>query len=376
MTTNMNKCKQMIIMLHELPGIGWRTIQKAVAKELWRMERSTVEADWLAAGFQRDQAKLAAERLNEGIYAAGTPYQRALQLGAAVITPFDADYPEYLRHIPQPPWVLYALGRLDLLFRPSIAVVGTRNPTAYGRHTATLLSEQLSALGITVVSGMARGIDSKAHEAALKGEGRTIAVLASAVDCCYPSENRSLYQQIEKHGLLLSETPPGAPLHPGMFPLRNRIIAGLSLGTLVIEAAKGSGSLITADQALDMSRDVYAVPGPISSPKSEGTNGLIQDGAKLVSNVEDIIEEYVWLKKVRDSGANAATVHPWKQVISAANMTPDERKVIELLQDRPLTINEIHQLTSIPFGHLSALLINLCIKRKIEQQTGSLYIAL
>lgn len=371
MTLNVDKCKQMVIMLHECSGIGWHTVQKAVAHKAWESLEGTNEADWLAIGFGRAQAETAAKRWSEPFDWSHAPYIRAQELGAAVLTPYDEEYPDDLRRIPQPPWVLYALGRLELLKRPSIAMVGTRNPSAYGRHTALSLSEQLSQQGLTVVSGLARGIDSKAHEAALRGEGSTIAVLASPVDHCYPAENRSLYQQIIREALILSESPVGSPLHPGMFPLRNRIIAGVSLGTIVVEAAKGSGSLITADQALEMGRDVFAIPGPISSPKSEGPNSLIREGAKLVSSVSHILEEYSWLHEKL-----AALTAPKLSIARAANLSAEEQRIIDLLRDRPLTINELHQLTMIPFGHLSALLINLCIKRKIEQQPGAVYIAL
>ncbi|MGO4106860.1 DNA-processing protein DprA [Paenibacillus sp. YAF4_2] len=371
MTLNVDKCKQMVIMLHECSGIGWHTVQKAVAHKAWEFLDGTSAAEWLAIGFGRAQAETAARRWSEPFDKADMPYFRAMKLGASVLTPYDNEYPEYLRRIPQPPWVLYALGRLELLGRPSIAMVGTRNPSAYGRHTAFSLSEQLSVQGLTVVSGLARGIDSKAHEAALRGLGSTIAVLASAVDNCYPAENRSLYQHIIEQGLVVSETPIGSPLHPGMFPLRNRIIAGLSLGTIVVEAAKGSGSLITADQALEMGRDVFAIPGPISSPKSDGPNSLIREGAKLVSSAAHILEEYSWLQ---EELRNLITAK--KTFAEMASMTPEEQKIIDLLRDRPLTINELHQLTMIPFGHLSALLINLCIKRTIEQQPGAVYIAL
>ncbi|GLX68469.1 DNA-processing protein DprA [Paenibacillus glycanilyticus] len=371
MTLNMDKCKQMIIMLHECSGIGWHTVQKAVAHKAWETVDGTSEADWLAIGFGRAQAETAARRWGEPFDWPDAPYIRALRLGAAVLTPYDEEYPEELRRIPQPPWAIYALGRLELLTRPSIAIVGTRNPSAYGRHTALSLSEELSRQGLTVVSGLARGIDSKAHEAALRGDGSTIAILASPVDHCYPPENRSLYQQIMREGLIVSEAPIGSQLHPGMFPLRNRIIAGTTLGTLVVEAAKGSGSLITADQALEMGRDVFAVPGPISSPKSEGPNSLIREGAKLVSSASHILEEYSWL-----AAKLTALRQPKQPAAGTLGMSAEEHRIIDLLRDRPLTINELHQLTMIPFGHLSALLINLCIKRKIEQQPGAVYIAL
>ncbi|MFF2482663.1 DNA-processing protein DprA [Paenibacillus sp. NPDC058071] len=376
--SDLEQYRSMAIRLHEVPGVGWHSIRKAIDGELWRLGEQVEEKHFAAAGFQKAQAQAAAARMRQPLAAPGSSYMKAQERGAAVITPFDERYPRYLKGIPQPPWVLYALGQIELLQRPAIAVVGTRHPTAYGRHSAASFAEQLSARGVTVISGLARGVDGIAHEAALKGPGSTVAVLACGVDTCYPSENRQLYREIERRGLLLSETPIGAKLHPGMFPLRNRIIAGLSIGTLVVEAAVKSGSLITAHQALDMSREVFAVPGPISSPKSAGTNELIVHGAKLVSHAEHIIEEFRYripelLRIVRRHERSTAV----EEAAAERNGTDaEERRVVELLRDSPLSVDDLHRLTGIPFGHLSALLINLCIKRKIEQQSGSFYIGL
>lgn len=250
-------------------------------------------------------------------------------------------------------------------------------PTAYGRHSATSLAQELSATGITVVSGLARGIDSKAHEAALFEAGGTIAVLPTPIDTCYPPENLSLFHKIAQHGLLVSETPIGTPLHPGQFPQRNRVIAGLSVGTVVVEGATRSGSLITAQHASDMSREIYAIPGPISSPKSEGPNELIKRGeAKLISGVKDIIDELNWLPAALDAYKNTDRTSGYKQSSENIVLTDDENKLIAFLHDQPLSINELHELSAIPFGHLNALLLNLCIKRKIELQPGSIYMAL
>lgn len=281
----------MIIAFHEIPGIGWHAIQKAVSHQFWN-KRSWSMEDLLAIGLNRSQAKSAAERYEQRPWIlTEDPSEAVARANAVALTPYDSDYPQILREIAQPPWVLYAKGRLELLQRPAIAVVGTRVPTAYGRQTAMKLAQELSTTGLTVVSGLARGVDSKAHEAALYGAGGTIAVLPTPIDSCYPPENLSLFHKIAEQGLLVSETPIGTPLHPGQFPQRNRIIAALSVGTVVIEGATKSGSLITAKHALEMSREIFAIPGPISSPKSEGPNELIKRGeAKLITNVQDIME--------------------------------------------------------------------------------------
>ncbi|WP_138751600.1 DNA-processing protein DprA [Paenibacillus sinopodophylli] len=377
MVQNQHIRRQMIIAFHEIPGIGWHAIQKAVLHQLWNKPLWSIE-DLLAIGLQRNQAKAAAERYAERPWMlTKEPSEAIAKVNAVTLTPYDAAYPQILKEIAQPPWVLYARGRLELLHRPSIAIVGTRVPTAYGRQTTSSLARALSQTGLTVVSGLAKGVDSKAHEAALEEAGGTIAVLPTPIDRCYPPENLSLFHRIAEQGLLISETPIGTSLHPGQFHQRNRIIAALSVGTVVVEGATRSGSLITARHASDMSRELFAIPGPLSSPKSEGPNELIKRGeAKLITNAQDIIDELNWLP-----AALLAYKEAEKKNVSAPNtkgnqLCVEESKLIALLRDQPLSINELHELSAIPFGHLSALLLNLCIKRKIELQPGSIYIAL
>lgn len=377
MDLNKNIRRQMIIAFHEIPGIGWHAIQKAVQHQFWNKRAWSIE-DLLAIGLKRGQAQSAAERYAERPWIlTEDPSEAVANTNAIALTPYDSAYPKILKEIAQPPWVLYARGRLELLQRPAIAVVGTRVPTAYGRQSAAALAQDLSSAGLTVVSGLARGVDSKAHEAALYGAGGTIAVLPTPIDKCYPPENLSLFHKIAEHGLLVSETPIGTPLHPGQFHQRNRIIAALSVGTVVVEGATKSGSLITAQHASDMSRELFAIPGPTSSPKSEGPNGLIKRGeAKLISGVNDIIDELNWLPAVLEAYKAAGQTAGSKQETDDAKLTPEESKLIAFLRDQPLSINELHELSAIPFGHLNALLLNLCIKRKIELQQGSIYIAL
>ncbi|WP_169083092.1 DNA-processing protein DprA [Paenibacillus sp. PL91] len=369
--------RQMIMALHEIPGIGWHAIQKAVRHQFWNKPLWSIE-DLLVIGLHRGQANAAAERYAEQSWMLAEVRDEAVtRLNAVALTPYDLAYPTILREIAQPPWVLYARGRLELLQRPSIAIVGTRVPTAYGRHSAATLAQELSSEGLTVVSGLARGIDCKAHEAALYEAGGTIAVLPTPIDKCYPPENLSLFHKIAEHGLLVSETPIGTPLHPGQFPQRNRIIAALSVGTVVVEGATKSGSLITAQHASDMSRELFAIPGPITSPKSEGPNELIKRGeAKLISSAHDIIDELNWLPAALEAYKDAEKTSDAKQKADSVQLTLEESKLIAFLRDQPLSINELHELSAIPFGHLNALLLNLCIKRKIELQPGSIYIAL
>ncbi|MBH5316655.1 DNA-protecting protein DprA [Paenibacillus sp. GSMTC-2017] len=378
MDNNEHICRRMIIAFYELPGIGWHAIDKAVRHNLWLKESWTIE-DLTAIGLRRDQAAIAVELYKEHPwkFTEDTPINNR-NAGSEILTPFDDRYPEILRQIAQPPWVLYARGRLELLNKPAIAIVGTRVPTAYGRHTASLMAEQLSAYGITVVSGLAKGVDSRAHEAALEGAGGTIAVMPTPIDTCYPPENDYLFRKIAEKGLLLSETPFGTPLHRGQFHQRNRIIAALSRATIVVEGERKSGSLITAKHAMEMNRELFAVPGPISSPKSEGPNELIREGkALLISEINQIFTELPWLQDemLKMKAAKDQNEQHYAQK-HMDGLEPEECKLITLLRDQPLSINELHELSSIPFGHLNALLLNLCIKRKIELQPGSIYIAL
>ena len=214
------------------------------------------------------------------------------------LTPKDYDYPALLKEIPDPPKILYAMGNRKLLTDSSqaLAVVGTRKMTVYGKTAAYNIVFALAKLGVTIVSGLASGIDTVAHQAALAANGKTIAVLASGVDVVYPPENKDLYREISKKGLLLSEFPPGTLPKPQYFPQRNRIVSGLCLGVLVVEGPLKSGSMITAKLALDQGREVFAVPGPITSPNSRGPSYLIKNGASVAESAEDIMDCFTPLK--------------------------------------------------------------------------------
>ncbi len=218
--------------------------------------------------------------------------QKMINAGAQLISIQDPRYPRRLREIFDPPIVLFAIGRTELMPTPCIGVVGTRSPTPYGMAAAERLSADLSRAGLTIVSGLARGIDATAHQATLKDGGDTVAILGCGVDIVYPSNNRRLYDEIAAKGLLLSEFPIGAPAFPQNFPIRNRIVSGLSIGVLIIEGAQHSGSAITAKLAIDQGREVFAVPGNITSKMSWGPNLLIKEGgAKLVQEWSDVTNE-------------------------------------------------------------------------------------
>jgi DNA processing protein len=211
--------------------------------------------------------------------------------GMRIVTAFDGDYPKLLSEIPDPPFLLFAVGRLEKLRLPAVAVVGSRNATRYGRDVAARLSRDLSHAGVTVVSGFARGVDAAAHEAAREGPGGTVAVLGCGLDVDYPREHARLKEAMSATDLLLSEFPPGAEPRPQNFPIRNRIIAGLAVGVVVVEASRRSGSLITARLAADSGRDVFAVPGSVFSETSAGTHELLRDGAILCRDSQDVLAE-------------------------------------------------------------------------------------
>lgn len=251
------------------------------------------------------------------------------------LVPGDARYPSLLAAIPSPPalWVRGALAGDDAL---AVAIVGARRATAYGLEVAERLAADLAARGVTIVSGLARGIDTAAHRGALAAGGRTLAVLGGGLDVVYPPENRGLARVIEGQGAVLSQFAPGTRALPGHFPARNRTIAGLALGVVVVEAAERSGALITASLAGDLGREVFAVPGRITSAASAGTNGLIQDGAKLVRCWQDVVSELPepWRRAVREAPAGEAASAP--DAASAegrmlALLAPDEARHIEAL---------------------------------------------
>ena len=282
--------------------------------------------------------------------------------GVRLMSYWDSDYPELLRSIHDPPVLLYTKGPLEWKAFTGIAVVGTRFPSTYGRQVAEQLSEELSLRGVTVVSGLARGVDTAAHRGALRGGGGTVAVLGSGLDVVYPPENRKLYLEILERGAAISEFSMGAPPEAPHFPRRNRIISGLSRGTVVVEAGDKSGALLTSDLALEQNRDVFAVPGNIISPKSRGTNRLIRDGAKLVTGVEDILSEFPDVTSQAPAGRPAA--------FDPERLSENERKVWNVLTHDPEHIDQIALQSGVPTAEALALLLSMELKSCVRQVTG------
>ncbi|HEX7359028.1 MAG TPA: DNA-processing protein DprA [Bryobacteraceae bacterium] len=278
------------LALRLTPGLGTLGALKLLEKlkspqAIFRSSASELQAAGLSPALARNVAS------GCSFEDAVTQQETMLRTGVELISIQDSRYPARLREIFDPPIVLFARGRLDLLQAHAIGVVGTRRPTPYGVAAAERLSADLARAGLAIVSGMARGIDTAAHRAALREQGDTVAVFGCGVDILYPADNRKLYEDIARHGLLISEFPMGAPAYPQNFPIRNRIVSGLSVGVLIVEGAQHSGSAITARLAMDQNREVFAVPGNITSKMSWGPNLLIKQGAKLVQEWTDITNE-------------------------------------------------------------------------------------
>lgn len=289
--------------------------------------------------------------------------------GYEIVTLTDSNYPRLLREIPDPPLFLYVYGRLDSS-AGKLAVVGSRNATGYGVTTTKGLCASLAALDLTIVSGMARGIDTAAHEGTLASGGKTIAVLGSGLERVYPAENLRLFHQISENGAVVSEFPLKTEPEGYNFPIRNRIISGMSLGTVVVEATKKSGSLITARLAAEQNREVFAVPGSIQSFKSTGTHTLIKQGAKLVEHAQDIVEELAPYS--RDNGRPNDT-KPDKTDKQAPMLTGDEARVYNLLEPYPVHIDNLIRKISMEPGKLSSILLKLELEGLVQQSPGKLF---
>ncbi|PIQ85634.1 MAG: DNA-protecting protein DprA [Candidatus Omnitrophica bacterium CG11_big_fil_rev_8_21_14_0_20_45_26] len=269
--------------------------------------------------------------------------QKCALQSITILTILDADYPSALKEIHDPPPVLYIKGKFLEADQAAIAVVGARAASSYGLKTAHQFASKLAEAGITVVSGMARGIDTEAHHGALNVRGRTIAVLGSGLDVIYPRENKKLFAKIAASGVVVSEFPLGTPPLAFHFPVRNRLIAGLSMGVLVVEAHQRSGSLITASCAIDEGREVYAVPGRIDSFGSQGTHELIRQGARLVVSPEDLLSD---LRSILREQLRTWTVREDKPVIQiqhTAHLSESEKEIIQLLEANPSTAHEIEE---------------------------------
>jgi DNA processing protein len=279
--------------------------------------------------------------------------------GGRLVTWDDASYPDLLRQIHDPPLFLFVLGELTAQDACAVAVVGSRDASPYGRHMTAVIGEGLAGRGITVVSGLARGIDAAAHDAALRAGGRTVAVLGSGIDVVYPSEHHRLHMRIAKTGAVVSEYPMGTQPDAENFPARNRIISGLSLATVVIEASERSGSLITAHCAVEQGREVFAVPGPVGA-RTRGTHQLIRQGAGLAESADDVLGEIA-------PHLRAAPASP------AVNLTDLETAIVAQLDELPRSVDDLIARTGLPAGSVLETLLVLELRGVVRQLPGQCF---
>jgi DNA processing protein len=354
-----------LLSLWNTPGIGPQRLRSLMARFASGRAIYAASIRQLCEVEGIDQATAAKIKAHADLAAAERQLKQAQTAGVKILTFWDDCYPEMLRPLYDPPMLLFLQGEVEVLSGRSVAVVGTRAPSEYGQIITRKLTSELVQRGVVIVSGLARGIDTIAHHETIALGGRTIAVLGSGLDLIYPSENRRLARMITDHGALISEyvlgTQPDAP----HFPRRNRIIAGLSAATLVVEAGENSGALITAENALEYNREVMAVPGNVTNPKSWGSNRLIQQGAKLVLQVEDILEE---IGLANDAPRNRQLDLP------GLGLSPEEEQLFDLLTEEPMHVDAIAQTLGRPVFVVLSQLLQLELKNLIAQLPGKKFV--
>lgn len=354
------------IGLNSIPGVGRTTFRKLVSRfgspeqALSASEQELREtgglSDALIGELQAYPWREYAEK----------ELAKARNADVAIVTTEDAAYPGHLRNSPDPPLYLYVKGALLPADANAVAIVGTRKPTHYGLTMTHRIAYELASAGLTIVSGMARGIDTQAHRGALAAKGRTIAVLGSGIDVAYPPENKGLMKQISCSGAVVAENPFGTKPEAGYFPARNRIISGLSQGTVIIEAAEDSGSLITAEYTMKQGRLLFALPGNIGSPNSRGPNNLIKEGALLVERAEDI------LKALKLTAARDKKTDP--EPAPRIPLSREEETVFRCITNEPKHIDLIMTETGATPGKISGVLITLELKGLAKQLPGKFFV--
>lgn len=360
--------KAALCMLHSIKGIGNRSLIKIKHDfnsytEFLQLDASQLRTRALLPPLVLEEVLILRKRFQP------MPFLEELEgRDIRIMTLEEDSYPRSLRNISNPPAVLYCRGSLEDAGNFSLAVVGCRAATRYGKHTARELARSLADCGVNVVSGMARGIDREAHLGALEGNGFTVAVLGSGMDVVYPREHIQLYEQICREGLVISEFPPSVPPEPRNFPMRNRIISGLAQGVIVVEARMKSGALITADFALEQGKDVFAVPGPINSMASAGTNNLIKQGAIVYTEIMDIIQEYQVLEDIFPA--------PGVKQEELLLLDKEESVIMESMSYDPCHFDKLLTITGFDIGQLSSLLLNLELGGIVQSLPGNYYVKL
>jgi len=352
------------IWLKSIPGVGEKRFLAlkdyfGSPEKVWNASKSDLLC---ISGMEGSAAYILSSQFREK----AEEYMNKLsENGIRLISIEDSEYPDILKNIHNPPQVLHVKGSLNLCEHSAIAIVGARRATGYGTDMARQLARELAFMGITVISGMARGVDTYAHRGAIEAGGTTIAVMGCGIDIAYPPENLQLIDKVCQNGAVISEYGMGIKPFALNFPARNRIISGLSKGVIVIEAGEKSGSLITADLALEQGREVFAVPGNADSNSSKGTNTLIKQGAKLVTCVEDVLEEFEELKNVRSKS---------NQKEELKGLNDDERKVIENMYKGSVHIDVISRATGYTVQKINTTLMMLELKGVVKQLPGHFFV--
>lgn len=355
------------LQLTQWPGLGPAGARKLIAKTGSPQAAAAFSpSDWKQAGLPK--ALLDSYQQRPDLEACRQQLGQLNETDAYCIAWGDSDYPSLLAECADAPLVLYARGRRELLQRPALAVVGSRKPGRQGLRVSAEWSAQLAAAGLCIVSGAALGIDASAHEAALSVEGDSIAVLGCGIDRIYPQRNRTLFERLYVNGLLLSEYPPGTAPQRHHFPRRNRLIAGLSLGVLVVEAARRSGSLITARLALEYNRDVFAVPGPVHQLNSAGCHDLIRSGAELVSDPAHIMQAFEGWIPEQQLAIGGATAEACRQ--PTPDMSQLEQLVLDQLDDQGQALEAIVMALQVAPAELSKTLAGLAVKGLVVSRGG------
>jgi DNA processing protein len=363
------------VALNMVRGIGPRTANQLIDRfaspaGVFASSRADLER----AGLKPDA--IAELRTSEILNRANAELERVQSLGTRVITRDDESYPPLLRELPDPPIVLYVRGEnfVEICALPCLAIVGSRRASVYGTNVAEKLARELAERGLTIISGLARGIDAAAHRGAVAAGGNTVAVIGTGIDQTYPKEHMKLASEITKVGAVISEFPLETPPLAQNFPYRNRVLSGLCFGVLVVEAAEFSGSLITARLAAEQGREVFSVPGQITSPNAFGPNALIKDGAKLVATWQDIIEELPHdVKATILAGAAAEAVHGSGS--EAPALTAGEEATLRLLKpDSPRHIDEIISSSRLTRAELMSALLGLEMKDRIKELPGKMFV--
>ncbi len=362
--------RQALIALNRVTGMGAVTAKRLIAK--FGSAAASLDATEAELVAVQGIGETRAAQFREAFVHADwdTEEARAAELGVRIISWDEPDYPKLLKQIYDPPLVLYVCGDVAALQGTGVAVVGTRHPTRYGCESAHRFGYQLAGAGYVVVSGLALGIDAEAHRGALEANGRTVAVLGGALDCLYPVENRPLAVQMAKQGgAVVSEYPFGRQPDRQTFPMRNRIVSGLSAGVLVVEASLQSGTLITVDQALEQGRTVMAMPGRIDSVASQGCHRLLRNGARLVTDVDEIAEELQELIAIpRDRPVPLAPPDPAERPVG---LGPEEAQLLAALGDEELAVDDLVRVSALDAGRVNGLLVGLQIKRRIRLLPGA-----